>query len=172
MSTDSNYRVLALCWLAFAVINATYSHLYYANTTIDIEYRGGATSSYQLVDITSCASILSFFAVIMMLVYGRAPKLGRSALGWLHLVGTLAAVLMIWKVVSLALSFGVPMRYYSGDEEGARSLIRQRYDLILWQFRGAVFLFVVSQVLLIINLVRKGGQDDLPGDNQILDEIE
>lgn len=172
MPKDSNYRVLALLWLAFAALNAAYGHLYYANTMIEVGRPTGSVGAMLVIGISSWASIISFFAIIMMLVYGRAPKLGRTALGWLHLIGTCAAVLMAWNVVSLALSFGVPMRYYSGSEEGARALVQQRYDLILWQFRGAVFLFVVSQVLFLIILIRKGGQDDSLLEDQMLDEVQ
>lgn len=166
--THSNYRVLALLWLAVAALNAIYSQAFYANTMIEVGPPAGEIGVGQLIRVSPWASILSFFAVIMMLVYGRGKKLASNTLGWLHLVGTVAAILIAWNVVSLALNGGL---VYASSEEVAREIAQQQIALIRWEFRAAAFLFVFSQLLFLINLLRKSGRGEDQFQDQLLDEV-
>lgn len=171
MSGNGNYRVLALLWLAFAALNAAYSQLYYANTMLEIGASSGVVSSVHLVGVAPCATIISFYAVIMMLVYGRAPKLGKKSLAWLHFVGTLGAVLILWKVVAFAIDFGIPSSHLADSSEGISTIVQQRASLLTVQFRAAIFLFVFSQILFLINLFRKDNRGNKRLERQVLDEV-
>ena len=160
--------ILAGLWLALAFGVALYTSWHWSNTALDISAFYGEG---QILALSYLGYGCTVFCLLMAILYWYSPRLDRPVLNWLHFLGTLATLLLAWQVVGLALEGGLPGTYYSGTAEFAEELARQQAQVMTFQVRAVLFLFVVSQLLFVINwltVAEKEEEDDI---DKMLDQL-
>ena len=161
-------RAFASLWLLLATGIGAYTSWYWSNTALDISAFSGEG---RILALEHFGYAFAGYALVMAFFYWYLSRLDHLLLNCLHLLGTIATAFMSLAIIDLALSGGLPNRYYGDSVAFPDEITRQQVQLLLSQVRPAIFLFAVSQLMFVINLSltrKSSAEDDL---QKMLDEL-
>lgn len=164
-----------ISWLFFisSAFLLVRGYLFYGlNSALDVQF--GEDVYFVLPLLWPSIGIAVILLAFGLLYYQDKNRLSNARLGWLHLIGCLAAVALFFNAFDaiMRMSAGVPMHYVAGiDRMSARELRLQYAQLLNTQLKGAGLLLLLAQIFLIANFCQKSLTSSTHKDDQLLDNI-